>query len=181
MLISNIQATFWHISFENRFNGDWGLLKIQIMISHKKIHKSSISTTLLFLGKFANSAITQPTTLLVYYLKREEGCFYLVLFLIRRRKRGHLVEKKNVNIQQKVMKFCRNWQIFPENSYTKIDQNYEISSGDNFPSCDIKNIEMCCNLCKDLGTEKALGVPFKVRQIDYNSTPIHFWFIWYGA
>ena len=116
MLKYDIWGTFCCIAFENRFNGDWGLLKNQIIISHKKINKSSISTTLLFLGKFANSAITQPTTLLVYYLKREEGCFYLVLFLIRRRKRGHLMEKKNVNIQQKVMKFCRNWQIFPWNS-----------------------------------------------------------------
>ena len=63
MLKYDIWGTFCHIAFENRFNGGRGLLKIQIMISHKEIHEDSISTTLRFLGKFANATITQPIVL----------------------------------------------------------------------------------------------------------------------
>ena len=62
MLKYGIWWTFCHIAFENRFNGSRGLLKIRIMIPHKEIHKFSISTTLIFLGTFANSPITQPLT-----------------------------------------------------------------------------------------------------------------------
>ena len=60
MLKSNILATFCSIAFENPFNGAGGLDENSNLDFTQKIYKYSIRTTLLFLGKFALSTITQP-------------------------------------------------------------------------------------------------------------------------
>ena len=48
MLKSDIPATFWHIAFENQFNGTQGLHENSILDFTQKIHKFSITTTLLW-------------------------------------------------------------------------------------------------------------------------------------
>ena len=63
MLKSNILATFWHIAFENPFNGDRGLSKIKSGFHTKKFANTPFQHHCFFLGKIPNATITQPILL----------------------------------------------------------------------------------------------------------------------